>query len=67
MVPGFPPKRKLFPDNLKLSGNSDYNCLSGKELANSLPDKLKSMEYKNVPRETKRRPPPGKCRFVTDR
>jgi hypothetical protein len=30
---------------LKLSENSDYNCLSGKELANSLPDKLKSMEY----------------------
>jgi hypothetical protein len=35
----------LFFDNLKLSENSDYNCLSGKELANSLPDKLKSMEY----------------------
>jgi hypothetical protein len=37
----------LFSDNLKLSENSDYNCLSGKELANSLPDKLKSMEYIN--------------------
>jgi hypothetical protein len=36
---------ELFSDNLKLSENSDYNCLSGKELANSLPDKLKSMEY----------------------
>jgi hypothetical protein len=35
----------LFSDNLELSENSDYNCLSGKELANSLPDKLKSMEY----------------------
>jgi hypothetical protein len=33
---------------LKLSENSDYNCLSGKELANSLPDKLKSMEYKQL-------------------
>jgi hypothetical protein len=35
----------VFPDNLKLSGNSGYNCLSGKELADSLPDKPKSMEY----------------------
>jgi hypothetical protein len=35
----------VFSDNLKLSENSDYNCLSGKESVNSLPDKLKSMEY----------------------
>jgi hypothetical protein len=33
---------------LKLSENSGYNCLSGKELANSLPDKLKSMEYNSL-------------------
>jgi enterochelin esterase-like enzyme len=38
----------LFPDNLKLSGNSDYKCLSGKELANSLPDKPKSKEYNKL-------------------
>jgi hypothetical protein len=30
-------------------GITDYNCLSGKELANSLPDKLKSMVY-NIPK-----------------
>ncbi|MDR0388498.1 MAG: hypothetical protein LBH73_00330 [Spirochaetaceae bacterium] len=37
---------ELFSDNLKLSENSDFKCLSGKELTNSTPDKLKSMEYK---------------------
>jgi hypothetical protein len=41
--------RRLFPDNLKLSGNSGCNCLSGKELANSLPDKPKSIVYKAPP------------------
>jgi hypothetical protein len=29
----------LFSDNYKLSENSDYKSLSGKELTNSLPDK----------------------------
>jgi len=43
----------LFPDNYELSGNSDYKCLSGdkaqqKLVANSLPDKPKSMEYSNM-------------------
>ena len=36
----------MFPDNLKLSGNSDCNYLSYKELGNSLYDKLKYKEYK---------------------
>jgi hypothetical protein len=35
----------LFPDILRMSGITDCNCLPGKELANSLPDKLKSMVY----------------------
>jgi hypothetical protein len=31
-----------------MSGITDCNCLSGKELTNSLPDKLKSMVYKTI-------------------
>jgi hypothetical protein len=36
---------ELFPEILKMPGNSDGNCFLKKESANSLPDKAKSMMY----------------------
>jgi hypothetical protein len=46
----------FFSNILKLAEHSGYNCLSGKELAASVPDKPKSMEYNNLRRsKTKRK------------
>jgi hypothetical protein len=38
----------LFPDILRMSGITDCTCLSGKELANSLPDKYKDDLLKKI-------------------